>query len=64
MFAVKVGDFTIKPPQVFREVEINKFGTIVVPSEVLALSGPLIETAWDVSGYNEENSNNDGSATH
>jgi hypothetical protein len=64
VFAVEIGDFTIQPRQAFKEVEIDKVGTIVVPSETLALSGPSIETAWDIRGYNEGNSDNDGTTSH
>ncbi|KAK7422452.1 hypothetical protein QQZ08_009504 [Neonectria magnoliae] len=64
LFAIEIGDFTTRPRQVFKEVEIANFGTIVVPSKTLALSGPSLETAWDARGYNEETSDNDGSTVH
>ncbi|EJT68576.1 hypothetical protein GGTG_13851 [Gaeumannomyces tritici R3-111a-1] len=28
------------------------------------MSAPSIETAWDARGYNEENSDNDGTTVH
>jgi hypothetical protein len=64
IFALKIGDFTLTPRNRFAEFEIDRVGTLVVPSDNLTMTGPVTETSWDVRGYNAENSDNDGTTSY